>query len=116
MKIELSFNDVYAYLEALKTINVKGFKLNYAINKNLKTFESEMKSFRETLEKEKPESIRQLEQEQKTEGKDWDNWNKKVGKLAENKVELDLFEINQDYIPDDIDTKTFRILSIFLNE
>jgi len=106
MKKELSFNEMFSCLEALKTINVKGFKLNYAIDKNIKPMQEEMKRFQELLEKEKPEG--------ELEGKELEDWNKKVEEFASETVEIDIYQANSDQVPDDIDTKTYRVISLFI--
>lgn len=116
MKKELTFNEIFAYLEAFKTVNVKGFKINYAIDKNVKALENEAKDFHKALEREKPEKVKELEKECKKEGEAWDKWNEDVGEMAKEKAVIEIHLINQDDIPRDIDTKTYRILSLFIED
>ena len=114
IKKELTYNEIFGLLEALKMVNIKGFKINCAIDKNTKAFSEEMKTFQGILEKEKSEEVKKAEEENNEEV--LKEWKKQVDKFAYEKVEVDIYTVKEEFIPDDIDTNCYRAISLFIEE
>lgn len=111
--MKLNYNQMQGLLNALGTVNIKGFKVNYAILRNSEKLERELARFRKLVKQSATEEIILIENtDSSVRSEDMEAqykaWQEDMNRLALEEIEMDFHKIKADLLPEDIDTETMR--------